>query len=247
MTNFSAVILAKNEAENLKELLPTLSFIDEVLVIDDHSTDKTTTIAKKFGAKVLVHSLNSDFASQRQYGLQQAKHPWVLFVDSDERLGQPLIDWLKQFTPQQDLGGYSFKRIDWFYNQHLKHGESGHARVTRLVLKNLGHFVRPVHETWQSQKPIHKTELVIDHYPHPSISAFLEHINFYSDLNAKYWQKIKRPVTVAELMFVPIFKFLYTYFAKLGFLDGPPGFIYSFMMSFHSFLSRAKLLVLGNK
>lgn len=247
MTNFSIAILAKNEAPNLKELLPKLAFANEVLVINDQSTDETVKIATKAHSKVLTQPLNSDFAFLRQYALQHAKSPWVLFIDSDERPSSQLLDWLEKFKPQPKTGSYSFKRVDWLYNRPLKHGEAGNTTIVRLVHKDAGHFERPVHEVWQTAKPIIHTNLVINHYPHQSIKAFLEHVNFYSDLNAHYWQKINRPITVVELIFVPALKFIYTYFFKLGFLDGQRGFIYSFMMSFHSFLSRAKLLVAKNK
>jgi len=241
MKNLSAAILAKNEAENLKELLPTLGFAKEILVINDNSTDETVAVAKKYGAKIINHSLNSDFAAARQTALLHSKSDWVLLVDADERLTPQLITWLKQAEPKTEVSGYSFLRLDHFFGSVLKHGEIANARVIRLVNKKCGRFVRPVHEVWQSKLKIVKTNLVINHYPHQTINEFLRHINFYSSLNAKYWQAKKRKVSIAEIMFVPWLKFIYTYFFRLGFLDGAAGFVYSFMMSFHSFLSRAKL------
>lgn len=248
MTKFTVAILAKNEESSLKQLLPTLQFADEILVINDYSTDNTVKVAKQFEAKVINQSLNDDFSFSRQTALKHARNDWVLFIDADERLSESLIDWLKQWQPKNNVAGYRFKRQDWFWNQKLKFGEAGSCRLVRLVNKQLGQFKRPVHEIWETEKPIVEvnSKHLINHFPHPNITSFLEHINFYSTLNAKYLYQQKQKVSVWEIMFVPWLKFLYTYFAKLGFLDKAPGFIYSFMMSFHSFLTRAKLYQLAH-
>ncbi len=101
---------------------------------------------------------------------------------------------------------------------------------------------------WDTEKPIVEVDrrYLINHYPHPTIVQFLEHVNFYSTLNAKYYYQQKRRTSIWEIMAVPWLKFIYTYFFKLGFLDGATGLVYSFMMSFHSFLTRAKLYQLNH-
>jgi glycosyltransferase involved in cell wall biosynthesis len=244
MEKLSIAILAKNEANNLRQLLPTLSFASEVVIVDDQSTDDTAVIVKQHKAKLFSHPLNSDFAKQREIALSKAHNQWVLMLDADERLSPELKSWLETFRPEKNISGYSFRRFDWFYHQKIKYGEAGSTRVTRLVKKNTGQYIRPVHEVWQSPLPVKKTALAIKHYPHPSVKSFIEHVNFYSTINAEHWQKNSRPVSVGEIIFVPFLKFIYTYVVRLGFLDKVPGFIYSFMMSFHSFLSRAKLYLL---
>ena len=247
MNKFSIIILCKNEAKNLKELLPTLNFADEILLINDGSTDNTKQIAKEYQAKILDYSVNSDFAAARQYALTHIRCGWAMFVDADERLSPELIKWLKKRNFYENVGGYSFKRVDWFWGRSLNHGETGNCYLTRLVNKNHGRFVRPVHEIWVSNKQIVKVNqnYPLYHYPHQSINEFLKHVNFYSTINAKHWYQQKRSVTIWEIILVPWSKFGFTYFIKLGFLDGASGFVYSFMMSFHSFLSRAKLYQLN--
>ena len=73
------------------------------------------------------------------------------------------------------------------------------------------------------------------------MQSFLVKVNFYSTLNAQTFLREKKRTNVFDIFFTPIFKFMYTFFLKLGFMDGAAGFVYSFMMSFHSFLTRAKL------
>ena len=90
MAKISALILAKNEERNIKACIETLSFVDDILVIDDFSTDKTKAIAEKLGARVIQHGMNGDWGAQQTFAIQNAKYEWVLFVDADERISDPL-------------------------------------------------------------------------------------------------------------------------------------------------------------
>src|SRR3990167_2567557 len=80
----SAVILTHNDESTIDRTLESVSWCDEVIVVDDDSTDETVSIAKKFGAEVYSQTLNGDFSLQRNFGLTKAKGEWVLYVDSDE-------------------------------------------------------------------------------------------------------------------------------------------------------------------
>ena len=86
----SAVTLTKNEEENIKDCLKSLEFCDERIVIDDNSTDDTVKLAIAEGAKVYQKALNSDFAAQRNFGLEKAISDWVLFIDADELISNNL-------------------------------------------------------------------------------------------------------------------------------------------------------------
>src|SRR5687767_12381044 len=86
----SVVIITKNEEKNIEECLSSVSWCDEIIVIDDNSDDKTAEIAKNKGAKVITHALNNDFSAQRNFGLSVAKGDYVLFVDADERISPAL-------------------------------------------------------------------------------------------------------------------------------------------------------------
>jgi hypothetical protein len=81
----------------------------------------------------------------------------------------------------------------------------------------------------------------LNHYPHPTVKEFLQEVNFYSTLRAKELFAQGKKTGIFAILFYPLGKFILTYFLKMGFLDGPPGFAYAFFMSFHSFLVRVKL------
>ena len=107
--NLTAVILTKNEQENIQRCLHTLHFCDEILVIDDYSDDLTTQIAEENGAKVFIHALDSDYSSQRNFGLSKARGRWVLFVDADEIVSKEE----KTGTEDREEGECGDSRLDF--------------------------------------------------------------------------------------------------------------------------------------
>lgn len=98
-----------------------------------------------------------------------------------------------------------------------------------------------MHEEFVCQGLVGRLESLLNHYPHPTVKDFLKEINYYSTLRAKELLEQRKSANIFSIIFYPLGKFVFTYFLKLGFLDGPAGFGYAFMMSFHSFLVRAKL------
>ena len=232
----SAVVLAKNEEKNLARRLISLNFCDEIIVIDDSSTDKTVEIAKSAKATVYSRNLDGDFAGQRNFGLEKSRGEWILFVDADEEISQEL---------QKDC--FYLKRRDWFWGRELRHGETKKVRnkgLIRLVKKGSGKWFGKVHEEYKikNQKPKIKNLVnYLDHYPHQTVKDFLNEINFYSTLRAKELFNNNKKTNIFEITLFPLGKFIYNYFICFGFLDGAPGFAYAFFMSLHSFLVRTKL------
>ncbi len=242
----TAVILTRNEEKNLKRTIDSVLFCDEIVVIDDYSTDNTNVIAKKLGAKVYQRKLQGDFASQRNFGMTKAQGDWILFVDADEVISKELAGEIKSEirNPKSEIQAYYIKRRDFFWGQELIYGEISKARnigLIRLIKKGSKKWFGTVHEVFITAGKTQRLQFFLNHYPHPTLAEFLHSINIYSSLRAKelLWQG-KNPNIIETILF-PIGKFIYNYFIKLGFLDGPAGFTYAFMMSFHSFLVRAKL------
>lgn len=241
MKHFSILILTKNEEENIGRCLNSVAHMgDETIVVDDHSSDATVEIARTHGAKIYTQSLNGNFAEARNRAIAQVKSRYVLCIDADEVVSNEMRDYIAQIPESTQEYAFAFKRIDYFWNTRMRFGEVRNVYVTRLVAKDHGTFIRPVHEIWQGPK-IKKVNRPLYHYPHPTIASFLHSINTYSSLNAEYMLTQNKKVGVFELVTIPMAKFIYTYFAQFGFLDGAAGFVYSFMMSFHSFLTRAKV------
>jgi glycosyltransferase involved in cell wall biosynthesis len=244
----TTIILARNEELSIERTIDSAKQISSaILVIDDKSSDKTVEKAKSAGATVLQHSLNRDFSQQRNWAMEQAQTEWVLFLDADEVVSKELsveIEHLDE-THTKTHSMFFIKRIDYWQGKKVTYGEVYHASNTgfgRLVHKAMGTWQGTVHETWKVASGIQEhLKYPIEHYPHQTVKEFLEEVNSYSTARAKELYASKKAVSILEVWAYPLGKFIVSYFFLLGFLDGAPGFIYSFMMSFHSFLVRSKL------
>lgn len=242
----SAVVLTKNEEKNIEGCLRSLQWCGEIVVIDDYSTDETWKIAKKLGAKVFQRSLDDDFATQRNFGLEKTGGEWILFVDADERVSDALVSEISSIGGKTLDGydGFRIKRLDTMWGRLLWHSEAGKVRPLRLAKKEKGRWVGKVHERWEIEGRVGELSNYIQHYPHPTIAEFLADINFYSTLRTQELFACGVRISGWQILAYPLGKFFQNYFLKLGFLDGIPGFLVAVMMSFHSFLSRSKLWLL---
>lgn len=250
----SIVILTKNEEKNIERCVKSVKFADEIVVIDDRSTDKTVEIAEKLGVKVYKRDLNGDFSSQRNFGMEKARGEWILFIDSDEEVTTELKDEIAseilRFAQDDTPQAYRIKRRDFWWGRELKFGETINSRnqgILRFIRKKAGKWEGKIHETFQTSKPTGRLNSFLNHYPHQTVAEFLRDVNFYSTERARELKNNGCKTNILEIVFYPFIKFILTYFIYLGFLDGAPGFVYSFMMSFHSFLVRSKLYLINHK
>jgi len=243
----TVVVLVKNEEKNIVDCLESLSFCDEILVIDDFSSDRTVEIAKEMNGLVSSHKLDNDFSKQRNYALSLAKNDWILFIDADERVSEILKKEIVYKVSENKYDGFLIKREDSMWRKKIKHGEVGDTWLLRLGKKNAGKWEGSVHEKWVISDKVGKLTNHIEHYPHQSIEEFVKEVNYYTDLRAKELYSLGVKVKWYSILLYPKAKFLLNYFLKLGFMDGLPGFILAIMMSFHSFLVRGKLWVLNQK
>jgi glycosyltransferase involved in cell wall biosynthesis len=242
----SAVVLTKNEEVNIKECLAGLKWCDEILVIDDDSSDATRELAEKEGAKVIKHALAGDFAAQRNFALEKASGDWVFFVDADERVSPELVQEIQEAIKSPDTEGYCLKRIDFFMGKWLKHGEIRSVKLLRLGKRKSGSWQRSVDEVWEIKGNTRVLQNPLLHYSHPELKQFLSSINERTTLNAKEFYKRGVKVTFFEWL-KPLAKFIKNYFLLLGFLDGTSGLVFAVMMSLHSFMVRGKLYLLWEK
>lgn len=249
----STVILTKNEEKNILDCLESVAWTDEIIIIDDYSTDLTEQVVKHFKINKKIsffkRRLEENFAAQRNFGLLKARYEWVLFIDADERVSQSLREEINNILIDNKIKteGFFIPRIDVIWGKSLKHGEAGKLKLLRLGRKNSGKWKGNVHEVWQIENNTRELESDLIHFPHQTISEFLREINFYTDIKAKelYDQKIKP--SSSNIILYPVGKFILNFIFKKGFLDGLEGLVYAIIMSFHSFLVRAKLWLLWQK
>jgi len=253
----SAVVLTKDEEKNIERCLKSLSFCNEIIVIDDYSTDKTIEKVQSSKFKLQIKSkiqifgkkLNKDFAAQRNFGMSRASNEWILFVDADEvvskELAKEIVKLLNGYIVKENA--YYIRRRDFFWGKELKYGELRRIRqmgLIRLLKKDSGKWLGNVHEEFKvkSQKSkVKSLNSFLNHYPHQTLKEFIQDVNYYSSLRAKKLYNQGKSVNILEIIIWPLGKFISNFLINLGFLDGAAGFAYAFLMSFHSFLVRAKL------
>lgn len=192
----------------------------------------------------------TDFAAARNSELAKAKTEWVLFIDTDEKITEELKAEILTTINDPSSSVYSayyIPRLDTFLGRVLRHGETGDAKFIRLSRRDFGTWQRPVHEVWMGSGRVGNLHSPILHRPHDSISSFLEKINSYSSIEAKYRFEQGIKSSLWKIVIYPLAKFKWNYFFKLGFLDGTPGAIMAIMMSFHSYLTWTKLYLLWHK
>lgn len=235
----SAVVLARDNEKIIQKCLESVSWCNEVLLIDDFSADKTAQIAKKQGAKVYEHHLNGDWAAQRNFGLSKTSSEWVLFVDSDEIVSDQMRINILDHLQTDEVVGFYIKRTDKFMGKVLTHGETSNVRLLRLAQKNAGIWKRAVHEVWDVSGDLGTIDVPLIHDRDFSISDFIERLNKYTDIDAQELINEGKTYKNSELL-KPVGKFLISYIYRLGFLDGFEGFVFAFLMSFHSLVVRIK-------
>ncbi|MFM8315102.1 MAG: glycosyltransferase family 2 protein [Deltaproteobacteria bacterium] len=238
----SAVVITKNEEKNIARCLESLSFCDEIIVVDSHSTDNTLAIARKFTPKVFEREW-SGYVEQKNYAVGLTSNDWVLSIDADEEvsseLRQELQDVLKS-TPQETA--YLIARKTIHSGQWIKYGGWYPNRLVRLFRKSFGSWQGgPVHEFWATQGRVGELKNDLVHYSFDSLSDQVERNNLYSSLGAKLLLEQKHKFSLFRLLFKPGSKFVETYFLKLGFLDGYRGFFISISAAYSVFLKWAKL------
>lgn len=248
----SAIIITKNEERNIEKCLQSVRWCDEIIIIDDKSSDRTIEIAKKYKATVYSRALNNNFSDQRNFGVSKAKNEWILFIDGDEIISVALTYEIQSAisVKDQDLtdfSGFYLRRSDFIWGKTLKYGEAGNMKLLRLFKKNSGKWEGAVHEKWKISGKVGLLKNPIIHFPHQSISEFLSEINFYTTIRAQYLYSRKLKTNALLIALYPSSKFIFNYFLKKGFLDGIYGLIYALLMSFHSFLVRGKLWLLWNR
>lgn len=240
----SFIVLTKNEEKNLQKCLFSIKQIaDEIIILDEHSTDKTEEIARQFNSITIQNKNSDNFSAAHNLGMKKAKNEWIFFIDADEEL----VGNVEGVKSVEDIVAFRIKRKDFMLGKEINHGENGYWNDIRLVKKGSGKWIGKVHEVFEPNDKVKIGMLAcchLKHYPHQTIREFLKEVNTYSDIRAQELFEQKITSSVWQIALYPLGKFVTDYFFLLGFLDGTAGFIIAAMMSFYSFLVRAKLYIL---
>jgi len=244
----SAAIITKNEEKNIERCLNSLSWVDEIIIIDSGSTDKTIHICKKYNCKVIT-SKWLGFGKTKQLAINKTRNDWVLSIDADEEVSVGLVMKIKELIKSNDFVGYRIKRKSFYLGKIINFSGWQDDYPLRLFNKSFGNFDdSTVHEKVRlKSKNISVIEEPLIHYPYSNIESHIIKINSYTSLAAKNLHDKNKKTMLIVPPLAGIFKFIKTYFFKLGFLDGKVGFILALMSSYYVFLKYLKLWTLQRK
>ncbi|MBU6382942.1 MAG: glycosyltransferase family 2 protein [Verrucomicrobia bacterium] len=238
----SVCILTKNASATLRETLESVRIFDEVIVLDNGSTDDTLQIAEGF-PNVKVHTFPFiGFGPLRNEAAQFAKNDWILVLDSDEVLSPELMAELKglQLNPTQT---YSVPRHNYYNNKRIKGCGWGSEQIARLYHRQFAKYSpSQVHERLEAT---HVTPLKspILHTPYRSTADFLAKMQQYSTLFAEQYRGKKRSSFAIALMHA-LFAFFRSYILKRGLFCGREGFlisVYNANTALYKYLKLAEL------
>lgn len=243
MGKISAIIITKNEAENIGRCLQSLQGVaDELIVLDAFSEDETVEIATSLGARVIQREWEG-FAASKNFANSQAIHDYILSLDADEELSEKLREAILGVKSSL-TAAYSFNRLTQYAGKWIRHCGWYPDVKLRLFPKEgtqwEGEFV---HETLTLSPEVKMSHLKGDlyHYSIKSVEDHLERINRYTNLSAEeMFQRGKRASWV-KLYLSPFYRFLSMYVLKGGFLDGYAGYQICKISAFATFLRYAKL------
>ncbi len=241
MQKISVAVIAKNEADRIGDLLKSVDFADEVIVVDSGSTDGTQDLCREMGAKVIFNAWPGHVA-QKQFALESTKNEWILSLDADERVSEALIQEILEAVKNADsnVSGFSMPRLSKYLGRWIKHGGWYPDRKVRLVRRGKGKWkgVNP-HDKLVIDGKVVRLKNPILHHVYRGIEDHVKTINRFSDIYAKENSPTGSGFVIVGVGHAVV-KFLECYVWKLGMLDGVPGLIIAMNSSWYVFLKHAK-------
>ena len=246
--NLTITIIGHNNERHLRELLPTLNWVNEVLYLDCESEDDSIKIAQKNGAKVFKKKNDFNFYEKRNFINNKSKNEWVFFLDPDERVPENLkIEIIEKFKTNPTNNAFSLKRRNFFFAKFLAFGGFYPDIQTRIYQKSDAWFPKSyIHEklAFKNKNAIHLENDLL-HYSYDSIKQYFDKFNFYTSLEAKNLLEKKLSINAVNFLsyffLKPLNTFLGGFFFKRGYKDGFSGFLAAFFSALNFPLRYAKL------
>ena len=221
-----AIVITRNEAHNLDDCLASLQgWVDEIVVVDSHSSDDTVAIAQRHGAKVSQPEGWPGFGPQKNRALDLATSDWVLSIDADERVSPALAQEIRHaLLSEQASAAYEIPRLSWYCGKFIRHAGWRPDHVLRLFPRLHGRFSNDlVHERVVTALPCKQLHNDLLHYSYRDFSQVLAKVDAYSSASAKQALARGKRATVGSAVGHGAWAFFRTYVLRAGFLDGGHG------------------------
>jgi (heptosyl)LPS beta-1,4-glucosyltransferase len=251
MSGVSVILPCFNEAENIRGCLQTLTWADEIMVVDSFSTDATLDIAREFTDRILEHEYVSP-AAQRNWAIPQAQHEWILIMDADERVTPELRDeMLAIVRSPESRDGYFVRRRNYFAGKEIRHCGWQRDWVMRLLRRDKGLYEPRSNYDYHAGVKVHGSEAhcraAMDHYPYRDLKTYLEKLRRYADWGGLDADERGKRASFGRLLLHPAARFLRMYLLQRGFLDGMHGLVICTLAASYVALQDARLWEIQRK
>jgi len=246
----SVFIITKNEEDRIGNIINLVKdFADEVLVIDSGSSDSTTDVSTKSGAKVMFNEWKG-YGEQKIFGEKNCKNDWILNIDADEEVSLDLANELKQLFESNTLNdkkGYRVNIVNKFRFENKPNKLAYYYNQLRLYNKNHAGFKdSTVHDSVSLFEEVGDNEIgqlnnIIYHQSFRSITHWIEKINSYSQMQALDALARDKHSSMIKILLTPTFAFFKAYFVRRYFIYGFDGLIYSYLFAFSRFAKVIKI------
>ena len=240
----SAVIITHNEEKNIARCLASVKdVVEEVIVVDNYSSDRTEAICSKYGAVFIQHAFRGH-VEQKNWAIDQATFPYILSLNADECLSRELINSIIEVKKNWKHDSYYFNRLTNYCGKWIRHTSLYPSPKLRLWDSRKGTWVDDIpHDKFIMGKGVAKKFLSGDmlHYSFDNLSEHVKQINDYSTIAALSYFKNGKKSGPIDIIIRPLWRVLREYFFRLGFLDGNFGLIISVNSAQGIFLTYIKL------
>lgn len=245
----SAFIITKNEAAKIGECLDSLAFVDEIVVVDDFSSDATLQVCRDRGVSPYQHRFTG-FKDQKCHAMGLASHDWVLELDADERVTPEMRDAILALTPEdfQGCDCFEFKRRTRFWGKWIRHASFYPDYKGRLYCRSRGAWSGGnIHERFIVRGATRKLAGDILHPQDLDLYGYVLRTARYADLSAADLFARGKRARWHHVTLRPLSAFFTRYFIRLGVLDGVHGFVISVMGALGTFLKYMRLYEIQKK
>jgi (heptosyl)LPS beta-1,4-glucosyltransferase len=239
----TVTVITRNEAANIEGALESVSWADEIVVVDSRSADETVEIARRHATRIEIQEWKG-YSAQRNYAAAIAANDWILALDADERVPPALAAEIQQIMREgPKAGGYRMPRVSHYLGRWIRGTDWYPDYQLRLYDRRVGQFNgKRVHESVELERGKPGTlRNDLQHYPYRDISDHVTSIDHYTTLAAEEWFAAGRRTNPLDVLLHPPAAFLRNYIVRGGFRDGTAGFLISVLNSYYVFLKVLKL------
>jgi len=240
----SCAIVVYNEERNIRDCLESAKWMDEIIVVDAFSQDKTVQICREYTQRIYQRSWNG-FGEQKNHAIDHAACDWVFILDADERISPELRAEIEAVLARSQTDGpvaYYLPRRNYFYGRWIKRLGCYPDYQLRLFRKGVGRLNdEEPHNKFVFQGEAGHLRTPLDHYTERTIEDHFRKFNNFTTLAAQERAKTRRTAHWYDLTFRPILTFFKYYLQRQGFREGMHGFVISVFASMYTFVKYAKL------